>query len=700
MDRYTSVITKSPNKDTTAGMTDGPIAGNGDVSVVLLGEPDFLKIVIAKSDVWNAVDKALNGTGLSTAATLDFMIPALYVSDYYVEQRMEQGELYGRFTDGATVFEVRCVVCACENTILLEMKFSGPQLTHSVFLNVPENGSATWQKKGRGDGFDYAERHWEGDDKLFPTHVMTTMKAMPMRKENGARIYTYVIGVMTNHDSAAYRSMSEKRARTYSQSDLDYALFCHRDWWKRFWDKSDVHIGDETLERFWHGGHYLMACCSRNEKFPPGLYGNFGVSDSMPWRSDYHLNYNYQAPYYALPASNHVELMDCYDAPLMDFMAQGEMFASDFLGCRGIYYPVGLGPLGLNTSTKPALNEHYQGFLGQKSNAGYAAVVMVLRWRATLDVEYAKRTAYPFLRKLADFWEDYLVFEDGRYVIYNDSTHEVPYFIGNSYKPERHDDFNPILELAFVRMIMKALLDISARIGFDEERREKWQHILDHISDYPTMEQNGKTTFRLTERGSDLCDTNTVHLQHIYPTGALGRESGERWMEIAVNSFWDGERWDDSNGFCSYFPCAARLGIDPELILSKLREIIGQHAYGSTAFDFGGGGIENCSTIPATINEMLLQSYEGVVRLFPDWTRTKDASFKSLRADGAFLITASIKNGEINAEIYSEKGETLVLENPYSDRSCTVETKNGSQTIPASGRITLKTTTGETVYMK
>lgn len=700
MDRYTSVITRAPSKDTTAGMTDGPITGNGDVSLIWLGEPDFLKLVISKSDVWNAVDMARNGTGLSPAATLDFMIPALYVSDYYVEQRMETGELYGRFSDGATLFELRTVVCACENTILLELKFTGPRLTHSVFLNVPENGSATRQKKGRGDGFDYAERHWEGEDKLFPTDVLTTMKAFPMREENGTRIYTYVLGVMTNHDSAAYRSLSVKRAKTYSEPDLDYALYCHRDWWKRFWEKSDVRVGDETLERFWHGGQYLMACCSRNAKFPPGLYGNFAVSDDMPWRCDYHLNYNYQAPYYALPSSNHVELMDCYDAPLMDFLSQGELFASEFLGCRGIYYPVGLGPLGLNTSTKPALNEHHQGFLGQKSNAGYAAVIMVLRWRATLDLTYARRTAYPFLRKLADFWEDYLVYENGRYVIYNDSTHEVPYFIGNAYKPERHNDCNPILELAFVRMIMKTLLDISVRIGYDAERRGKWRHILDHISDYPTMERGGKTIFRLTERGYDWCDTNTVHLQHIYPTGVLGRESGEKWMETAVNSFWDSERWDDSNGFCSYLPCAARLGVDPDLLLSKMHTLIETHAYGNTAFDFGGGGIENVSAIPAALNEMLLQSYEGILRLFPDWNRTRDASFVRLRADGAFLVSAELQNGSIHAEVFSEKGEPLTVENPYSGRSCTVRTQRGEHMVPPGGRITLETEAGETILIE
>ena len=44
---------------------------------------------------------------------------------------------------------------------------------------------------------------------------------------------------------------------------------------------------------------------------------------------------------------------------------------------------------------------------------------------------------------------------------------------------------------------------------------------------------------------------------------------------------------------------------------------------------------------PATLEsdgEMLLQSYEGVIRPFPVWDKTKNARFRGLRANGAFLI--------------------------------------------------------------
>ena len=49
---------------------------------------------------------------------------------------------------------------------------------------------------------------------------------------------------------------------------------------------------------------------------------------------------------------------------------------------------------------------------------------MFMRFYHTYDLDYA-RLIYPFLVETADFWEDYLKFEDNRYVIYGDAGGEV-----------------------------------------------------------------------------------------------------------------------------------------------------------------------------------------------------------------------------------------------------------------------------------
>lgn len=697
-DTFTPIYTALPERTPNTGTPDGAVSGNGDLGLVWGGKPSELKLFISKLDAWNTVQADNLPGGISPVAVLTLQMPYLFYSDYYVEQRMKQGEIYGKFSDGVTTAEVRSIVCACENTVILELKFTGKSImSHSVMLKEPENPNSTFTNSETHGDISILERGWAGDGRLFDTYTITTLKQMPKKTEGDSRIYTYVLNIATNHDCQSYRADTIRKAEAYSFEDISLALMRHNRYWKKFWDKSEVVLDDKLVELFWNGGLYLVACCTGNRNFAPGLYGNYSTTDTPNWHGDLHLNYNYQAPFYALTSSNHPELMDCYDKSVEEFVPIAEKFAHDLLGCRGVYFPVGIGPFGLKTSHMPYSIEHEEGFLGQKSNGNYTAVDMIMRWKGTMDEDYAADHLYPFLLKLADFWEDYLSFEDGRYVIYNDCIHEEPYYSGRNFKPEHYNDFNPILELGFIRMLFSTIIAVSETLGVDEDRREKWNHILTHISDYPTMEKNGKTVFRLTEKGLDWVDGNFLVMQHMYPAGMIGQDSDKKLLEIAKDSFWMTERWEDSNAFCSYYPCAVRLGVDSDLVLDKINNNVNAHGYPSTFFDFGGGGIENCAAIPVTVNEMLLQSFEGVVRIFPNWNRNRNASFKNLRADGAFLVTASCSDGVVTGEIFSEKGLDLTVQNPYSDRKCSVISHTGKVEIEPEGRVTLKTFAGETL---
>jgi hypothetical protein len=55
-------------------------------------------------------------------------------------------------------------------------------------------------------------------------------------------------------------------------------------------------------------------------------------------------------------------------------------------------------------------------FCGMKSNAVFLANNMIMRFYSTYDSAYAKKV-YPFLKEVANFWDEYLKLENGRYVI-------------------------------------------------------------------------------------------------------------------------------------------------------------------------------------------------------------------------------------------------------------------------------------------
>ena len=406
------------------------------------------------------------------------------------------------------------------------------------------------------------------------------------------------------------------------------------------------------------------------------------------------MNYNFEAPFYALTSSNHPELLECYTSPLNDFLPIAKRYARDYLGIEGAYYPVGIGPLGLETDYRPETKEHGHLFLGQKSNAAYGAVIPMMHWYGTRDTEFAKREYYDYLLSVAEFWENYLVFEDGEYQIYNDALNEVGWYAGPGYMPQGQDDKNPIVSCGLVRMLMKLMIDLSGELGMHTEKIPKWQHIHDNVVTPKTFEMDGRTYLRGIEGHHDIRE---LALECMFPVGEIGKYTTPALYEAANNTHRHLSIWESSNRFCSYYPMAARLEYPPEEIISHIHTNIEKHGLPNGMFRFAGGGLENSAAIPMTVNEMLLQSYEGILRLFPVWDNKRDVRFRGLRAYGAFVVDANLENGRIRAEILSEKGMPLTIESP--DSGYILLTGSGKRIPLNEPTITVNTTSGERLIL-
>lgn len=59
----------------------------------------------------------------------------------------------------------------------------------------------------------------------------------------------------------------------------------------------------------------------------------------------------------------------------------------------------------------------------------------------------------------------------------------------------------------------------------------------------------------------------------------------------------------------------------------------------------------------APFQEMVLQSWDGAIRLFPRWPKDRDVKVSGFRAQGAFLVDAEWKDGKPGRVVVtSEKG--------------------------------------------
>jgi hypothetical protein len=94
-----------------------------------------------------------------------------------------------------------------------------------------------------------------------------------------------------------------------------------------------------------------------------------------------------------------------------------------------------------------------------------------------------------------------------------------------------------------------------------------------------------------------------------------------------------------------------------------------------------------------------MQSYNGTIRLFPNWPLEKDAEFHNLRAVGAFLVSATLKNGKVEeVKVTSEAGGVLKIILPW-EKGSSVSTMGGKKSF-LSSIVEIKTVKGDYLIFK
>lgn len=733
MDRYKAVFTTIPQEVPTIKTPDAPLAGNGDIGITLGGAPDSLCFYIGKNDFWRAYP--VYPGGIALPGGLSISIKDLAGADYYAEQLPGSAEIKGRFTKGSLSVELTAWVAATANHIIIEITANEPTELYLHLWAAAGNTSTTTQGKEK---VAWVTRSFENTPQLrWATHVALAMNTPGSPLPDSGRIILspkekrqITVTAYTNHDTPQWKERALDEAKNLTTDQLDKIKEEHRQWWTRFWTESSVSIGDEELERYYYMSQYLFACSSRGDKFAPGIWGTFITRDEAAWGGDYHLNYNYQAPYWAAFSSNHIDLVRNFDQPLLDYMNIGRQHARELLNCNGIYYPVGIGPKGLCTSMWPLTREEMMDkystrdntidngykFLGQKINAVFSVGNMLMRHYSTYDKEYAQKV-YPYIIACTDFWEDYLIWEENRYVIKMDHFNEVmPNKRNNGIWKNRLGDFNSTLSLGLVRMLFKGAIDMSDFLQTDEQHREKWNKILAGLSSYPVGKNAaGRLSLKSMERGPQGREVSPSGLNRvsihglILPGGVAGPVTDSVFNAILLE---DIEHWADrqrgpndwgntsNNGIETCYPGAVRVGYDADKLLEHLKRRINLSTHPNLWITQGGGGIETLAAVPLTINEMLMQSYEGVIRVFLNWIMTRDASFKNLRAYGAFLISSNLKNGEIEkVEIKSEKGRTCIINNPWREKEVRIIRNGTAKEIVKGDRLYIDTTPEESIIL-
>jgi hypothetical protein len=346
-------------------------------------------------------------------------------------------------------------------------------------------------------------------------------------------------------------------------------------------------------------------------------------------------------------------------------------------------------------------------------SAGLMATPYIDYFEHSMNLSFLETSAYPFIRNVAEFYASYAVpnaSAPGKYDLPYTCAQELCTW--RQHRNEMHVSHNSLVDIAHATMALRKAAEWSKLLDTDAAARPRWAAVAAGLSDLPVTTDNrslahgpagvplpGNPARRVWSeawvgaRGSTgpgkpaPFDTNymypIVHFAAIHPCGLVGLHNNtlrpgrhDQLIATAVSTVWgDNERssWRPTNGLCLAWPSATRVtnGSVPghgAALLDRYENALNGTMGANFWPDLSGGGIEQAGAAVA-VDELLLQSHEGFLVLFPAWQRgVSAASFATLRARGAFLVTAAIDAaGRVvpGVGIQSEAGGTCRLVSPW-----------------------------------
>lgn len=740
-------LTKPPTGVVTGKYTGGQLLGNGEIGVVAGDSVSQQTFYFGKGDFWGKLVKDTKANppvwqdGILSVGGMTFRSAAAAndpASVYRMTQDIQNAEVRTTMRFGNSTVNMTSWTADSDDVFVTELSLaegSGPvEIQASLWVpdkitlggKVQDNASTYPYSSGVADGTlwvtrennlngssDYKARVAVAVKLVGASFDSTTDGSFDIKSsftvKPGAPVQVAAVfksGKGIGNQAPAMKTVADsaiKAAETLTADKIAELRVDHRNFWKEYWLKSYVDVHDSLLNNYYYGSLYVAGSASRAGHFAPSLWGNWVTGDLAGWGGRYFLNYNEEALYYGVFSSNRPEISKPY-LDLIYSEAPYQRNKTAAAGYKGLAFQRSLTPYNLVRSAPGAASvaakkDWTRLPADQKSNAGFATLPLIWYWEYTRDADYLKTKLYPILRQMDEFWRDFMEKDGERYVIRHSSAHEGG------------DDTNPNLDLGFIRKLCGTLMETSQLMGVDVELRPVWQDVLDHLSPYPTGQVNGQEVYYIAET-VDYHNPSLPNLLFepgnqpinmegtVFPGETLSIGGDAAALQIAKNTMTQMNSWgvtsggNTHNGFPKIWPIAARIGWPAEDLLNKFKAAI-QYLWrpsNHTAYE-GGGGIETAGSIEA-LNSMLMQSEGGVIRIFPAWPKGKDASFKRLRAKGAFLVSSDLSGGTVRfVDITSEKGTPVKVIHPFSGSKVSVTQMNvdGSAGAAVTAEITADT---------
>ena len=446
----------------------------------------------------------------------------------------------------------------------------------------------------------------------------------------------------------------------------------HLFWWKNYWSKSAISVPDSIIEKQWYQEQYKFGSTSRKGAPPISLQAIWTADNGRipPWKGDYHHDLNTQLSYWPSYSGNHLDEGIAYLDHLDENKANYKRFTKLYFGVEGIAVP------GVTTLDGTEMGGWIQYSLSPTVSS-WLSHHYYMQWRYGMDRAFLKNRAYPWIKDVAVFLENITTIDKNGF-------RKLPI----SSSPEINDNSlsawfseNTNYDLSLMKFNFGAAKELATELGLNNEAAH-WDSILHQFSDF-SLSENHELKFA-PSLSYGVSHRHFSHLMAIHPLGLIKWDNGDKEREIIRNTislldsigpdYWCGYSYAWESNIKARAKDGEGAAKALQIFANAFCSTNGFHLNGDqtksglSKFQYRPFTLEGNFAFAAGLQEMLLQSHAGYIDVMPavpaSW---KNISFKQLRAEGAFLIDASKKEGKIaTIKIKSEKGGTTSIKLPAS----------------------------------
>ena len=443
----------------------------------------------------------------------------------------------------------------------------------------------------------------------------------------------------------------------------------HIAWWNDFWKRSSVTIPDSVMERQYYLDMYKFGCVARSNTPPISLQAIWTADNGNlpPWKGDFHHDLNTQLSYWPGYASNHLDLTAGYTNWLWEVKEENKRWTKQYFELDGLNVP------GVTTISGKPMGGWIQYSMSPTTSA-WLAQHFYWQWKFSMNKTFLKDRCLLYFDEVENFLMKLRIKDSVK------SGFKLPL----SSSPEYHDNSikawfrnNTNYDLALTKLLYKNYVEVLNAVP-----PRSFKEIFLDSKLYPEFDVN--ETGLTVAPGQNLEESHRHHspFMAIHPLGLLNVEDSMekkvinnslRWIEkmgtrnwVGYSFAWMGSiyaRAKEADSAASMLKKFATNFVSPNSFHLNGDQKGGQYS----SFTYRPFTLEGNFAFAQGIHEMLLQSHKGFIEIFPaaplEW---KNVSFKTLRTEGAFLISAKKENGvPLEVKIKSAAGGVLRIKLPF-----------------------------------